>query len=402
MFTRRDFLMTSLGTSPLVALAPAVPAFLARTARAALPERDARLLVVIFLDGGNDGINTVVPYRDEGYPKHRQSLRLPEDRLIKIDDQVALHPAMRDAATLLETGRLAIIQGVSYPNPNLSHFESGAIWHTARFDPEEQKTYGWIGRALDSEKNTAVEAGAMFVGAGQVPIALRGRRSAASAIDRLDEFVLSTTTPRQVASKKEADDLTEFVRSSTLNAYSSADRLAEIARAKDSGASYPATGLATRLRLMARLIKAGFGTRVYYTSQPGYDTHYAQLQTHSALLGEFAGALRAFLDDLAASGLADRVTVLVFSEFGRRVAENGSQGTDHGTAAPVFLAGPGVQPGLAGPAPNLVDLDNGNLKWSVDFRRIYATALEQWLGLSSVESLGRRFEPLPLFKAAKG
>jgi uncharacterized protein (DUF1501 family) len=174
--------------------------------------------------------------------------------------------------------------------------------------------------------------------------------------------------------------------------------MADVLRIKDTGAKYPATGLAGRLREIARLIKGGVATRVFYTSQGSYDTHFVQLSLHANLLAELSGALKAFLDDLAVAELADRVLVLCFSEFGRRVQENGSQGTDHGTAGPVFLAGPKVQAGLLGEAPKLLDLQDGDLKMTVDFRRVYAGVLRDWLGLPARAALGGDFDPLPLFK----
>src|SRR5262249_28495964 len=177
------------------------------------------------------------------------------------------------------------------------------------------------------------------------------------------------------------------------------ERMAAVLRAEDRGARYPATGLANRLRVIARLIKGGGGTRVYYTSQDGYDTHYVQAQPHAQLLGELSGALKAFLDDLGAARLADRVAVLCFSEFGRRVQENGSQGTDHGSAGPVFLAGPGVKAGVLGATPSLLDLQDGDLKMSVDFRRLYGGVLEDWLGLPSRPALGGGFAKLALFRS---
>jgi len=196
------------------------------------------------------------------------------------------------------------------------------------------------------------------------------------------------------------EGLHAFVRRSMLDAYTTADRLKEAAAVKDS-AGYPGTALAERLRLIARLLKAGFGTRVYYTVQRSYDSHSVQLPEHARLLGELGGAVRAFLDDLKAAGLAERVAVLCFSEFGRRVAENGSVGTDHGTAGPVFLAGPGMRPGLVGATPSLLDLEDGDLKVGLDFRRVYASVLEDWLGLPSRPALGGAFERLSLFRSPR-
>jgi uncharacterized protein (DUF1501 family) len=412
MLSRRAFLRASLETSTLVALAPTVPGFLACTARAAAPGRDGRVLVVVQLDGGNDGINTVVPFADEGYAKHRKALRLPKERLLKINKDLGLHPAMADAGRLLEGGRLAIVQGVGYPNPNRSHFKSMAIWHSANVnlprggtaDAETRAAYGWIGRALDGGRKPADgSAGAVFVGGGPLPAALRGRRSVASAITRPEDLVLTLKGGAGPAADKPGPggDLAAFVRRSTLDAYATSERMAAVLRAEDRGASYPATALAGRLRVVARLIKGGAGTRIFYTSQGNnaYDTHSAQQQRHADLLGELSGALRAFLDDLAAAKLADRVLVLCFSEFGRRVQENGSQGTDHGTAGPVFLAGPGVRAGLVGEAPRLRDLEDGDLKMAVDFRRVYASVLEDWLGLPGKPALGGAFAKLPLFRS---
>ncbi len=401
MFSRRSFFGRALNSSTLVALSSTVPDFLARSARAAGPARDDRVLVVIELNGGNDGINTVVPYRDEGYERHRSATRLAVRDLIKLDDQVALHPSLSDAARLLDDGKLAVVQGVGYPNPNRSHFESMRIWHTARPDAADAIGSGWIGRVLDERAAASPsDPGAVFVGGHPSPVAVRGRRSAAITLDRTDDYLLGDGAARQSLRPKAGDDdeLTAFLRRTTLDAYATADRMATIARVAP-GRRYPATRLAGGLEQVSRLIKAGIGARFYYVIQGGYDTHAGQLLTHARLLGELSGAIGAFLDDLTTARLADRVAVLCISEFGRRVSDNGSSGTDHGTAGPVLLAGDGVRPGLVGPAPSLTDLQDGDLKVSVDFRRIYAAVLDGWLGLPARPVLGGAFEPLPLFRA---
>jgi uncharacterized protein (DUF1501 family) len=402
MCTRRDFLRSS----SLVALAPTVPAFLARTACAAKPERDGRILVVIQLDGGNDGINTVVPFKDEGYAKHRKQLRLPKEQLVKVDGTVGLHPAMRDAGKLLEAGHFTIVQGVGYPNPSRSHFESMAVWQTARRDPRDHSDYGWLGRSLDEDtghdgKSTGVPA-MVYVGGGQMPPALRGRRSITSALTRPEDFLLAPEArqKRTAAARAEAEDLVGFVSRMAVDAQATAERMKEVLDARDNGPPYPGTALAEQLKLIARLIKAGAGTRVFYTRQPGYDTHASQGGAHFGLLSALSTALKAFLDDLAAAKLAERVVVLCFSEFGRTVRENDSAGTDHGTAGPVFLAGPLLKGGLVGTTPSLLDLDpkHGDLKVSLDFRRVYAAVLEDWLALPSGQALGGKFERLALFR----
>jgi uncharacterized protein (DUF1501 family) len=395
MLSRRAFLKSST----LLSLAPAVPAFLTRAARAARQEKDGRVLVVIELNGGNDGINTVVPFKDEGYAKHRKHLRLPAGELVKVRDGVGLHPALGGMGKLLESGRLAVLQGVGYPNPSRSHFKSMAIWQTARLTPPDGGR-GWLGAALDGAAPPADRSPAsVLVGMDGPPRALRGERTTPAGLAHLDDLLLAgPDDPRKLALPAgPGEDVRAFVSRTLLDAYTTADRLKDATRVKDGGA-YPNTRLADRLRLVARLLKAGFGTRVYYAVQPGYDTHYSQLPHHANLLGELGGALRAFLDDLRGAKLDDRVAVLVFSEFGRRVAENGSFGTDHGTAGPVFLAGAAVRGGLVGETPGLLDLQDGDLKVGLDFRRVYATVLRDWLGLPAREALGGEFEPLPLFQ----
>src|SRR5262249_27311018 len=244
MFSRRTFLKSST----LLALAPTVPHFLAWTARAAEPVRDGRILVVIEMNGGNDGINTVAPFADEGYAKYRKTLHLDKDRLLKVNDKVGLNPAMGDAGKLLEAGQLAIVQGVGYPNPNRSHFRSMAIWQTARFDEEEHKSYGWLGRALDG--GPAGGSG-LLVGSGAPPVALRGRGAAVSAIERIDAFTLAAgADPRKalapspyplprrggegrVRGEEPGDDLNAFVRRTMLDAYATADRITQAAKKEE-------------------------------------------------------------------------------------------------------------------------------------------------------------------------
>jgi uncharacterized protein (DUF1501 family) len=360
------------------------------------------------MEGGNDGINTVVPFADEGYAKHRKVLRLPTDKLLKLNKEVGLHPAMADAAKLWETGRLAIVQGVGYPNPSRSHFKSMSIWNTAQVSNREPRrneegsaNVGWLGQALDGGRRpTDGSADAAFVGTGDVPVALWGRRSIASSALRPEHSALTLKNAAKSSGAGAAggSTLAAFVERSTLDAYATSEQMVELLRTKDSGARYPGNELAERLRVIARLLKGGVGTRVFYTSQAWYDTHADQLPSQAPLLGELASALRAFLDDLAAAGLAERVAVLCFSEFGRRVQENGSQGTDHGTAGPVFVAGTKVKAGLVGATPKLLDLQDGDLKMSIDFRRVYAAVLDDWLGLPSETALHGKFDLLPLFR----
>jgi uncharacterized protein (DUF1501 family) len=397
MLSRRDFLRRS----SLIALAPTVPAFIARTALAAGAERHRRVLVVVQLDGGNDGINTVVPHSDEGYLKHRKSLRLRKEDLVKVNEQLGLNPALRDLGKLLEAGQLGIVQGVGYPNPSRSHFESMAVWHTARLDPKEHAGPGWIGLGMDGNKKAATPS-MVFVGGGPMPPALRSRRSVASALTRPEDFVLAQEAKYALSPGAETkDDLAAFVHRMADEGHATAERMKGVVAGKDEGPAYPNQELAQQLRLVARLIKADVGTRVFYTRQAGYDTHAAQYGTHFQLLSNLASGLKAFHDDLKAAKLDERVCVLAFSEFGRTVKENGSAGTDHGTSGPVFLTGAGVKGGVHGATPSLLDLDpkHGDLRTSVDFRRVYATLLESWLGLPAEAVVGKGMEPMPLFRA---
>jgi uncharacterized protein (DUF1501 family) len=401
MLTRRSLLKHSA----LLSMAPAVPGFLARTAMAAQPEPDGRILVVVQLDGGNDGINTVVPFGDEDYARHRRELRIPTDRVCKLTDRVGLHPAMRPAADLIQDGRLAIVQGVGYPNPDRSHFKSMAIWQTAQPQSPGPEVHGWLGRALDGIGGGKPDGpprgpSAVLIGERDLPRALRGRRTVtASFADPADLSLALPAAAGGSTGQSAGDDLAAFVQRTVTNAYTTAEQLATAAgRHNGSTVRYPDCELGRHLELVARSIKTGATARVYYAIQSGYDTHAGQLPTHAQLLGDFSRAICAFLDDLAAAKQADRVVLLAFSEFGRRPAENGSLGTDHGTAGPMFLAGPKVRAGLVGQTPRLGELVDGDLKWSIDFRQVYATLLEKCLGIPAETVLGQRFENLPLLK----
>jgi uncharacterized protein (DUF1501 family) len=388
MLTRRSFLKAS----SLLALAPTLPAFLAKTARAAEPDRDGRVLVVVQLDGGNDALNTVVPHADPEYAKLRPTLKLPPRELIKVTDAVGLHRALQPLGDLLEKGQLAVLPGVSYPNPNRSHFRSMAIWHTAKFDPDEHTGYGWLGRALDGKGGSST-----LVGGGGVPGALRARRSAALALNGPEDLVVAdAATAKRALGAQPKDDLLAFVRRQAADGYAAGEKMAGLTRGSD--AAYPGTRLGERLRLTAGLLKSDLGARVFYTIQPGYDTHAAQNFTHANLLGEFAGAVKAFFTDLEKAKLAERVLLLAFSEFGRTIKENGSAGTDHGTDGCVFVAGGGVKGGLVGTMPSLTDLEEREPKMTTDFRCVYATVLDKWLNCSGEEVLGAKFEHLALLQ----
>ena len=410
MIHRRHFLRHS----SLVSLAPAIPTLFSATARAAESGADHPVLVVIQLDGGNDGLNTVVPYGDDGYGRARNRLRIKPDDLHRLDEHTGLHPSLRGLKELFDDGSLAIVQGVGYPNPDRSHFRSMKIWQTASFDDEDHDGYGWLGRGLDERAvkrrikypsaildKSHHGADAVFVGKDEVPLALWGRRSEVMSLSRTSDLELQN--PRQLfglsapAEVRTQHDLTQFVTQQVLAAHDASDQLRRARVAQDSSkSSYPNSELAAQLQTVSRLLHSGCASRVFYTVQSGYDTHANQLPTHARLLREFSDALQFFLTDLGKSELGDRGVVLVFSEFGRRVAENDSRGTDHGAAGPVFLAGRRINAALLGGSPDFDRLVDGDLPMETDFRRIYATLLDRWLGIDSTEVLGDSFETLPI------
>jgi uncharacterized protein (DUF1501 family) len=398
MLTRRQVLKQSL----LMSLAPAVPGFLARTARAAEPDKDRRVLVVVQLDGGNDGLNTVVPFRDENYARLRPKLKLEPTRLIKLTDELAFHPSLKRAAPLFHDGRMSIVQGVGYPNPDRSHFRSMAVWHSARLAEAEHGQYGWLGRALDASAATTAGPQSIYSSPGSVPVALWGRRSTTAVVKSREELTLDAPLSLLRAAAATAGDsspLAQFAAEASRDAFATCERLAPVLAAdtKLDPDDHP-TRLGAHLSIISALLKSGSTARVFYANQPGYDTHAAQSYDHSRLLGELAGGLATFFADLTASGLADRVLVLVFSEFGRRAAENASEGTDHGSAAPVLVVGPNLASPTIGPPPNLGDLEQGDVRTAIDFRQVYAAILERWLEVPSVEVLGGKFEGVPLFR----
>ncbi|SIN70390.1 Uncharacterized conserved protein, DUF1501 family [Singulisphaera sp. GP187] len=415
--TRREMLRLGLGSSALLACGPTVPQFLARSAHALAEDRPTakgQILVVVQLDGGNDGLNTVVPYRDDEYRKRRPKLAISAGEVKKVDDRVGLHPRLEPFAKLLEQERLAIVQGVGYPNPNRSHFDSMAIWQTAKTELDKAAP-GWLARTLDRQLAPNGDAAGLHIHeAFPLPWALAGGRQVIPSMARLEQFRRRLGMPQGAEATAQIEALDrlarqargepgsplQFVERCGLITYASSARLERIQQDQPTAkADYPeGYGLARRLQWIAQLIKAGLTTAIYYTHLDGFDTHSGQLPRHANLLSELGTSLRAFLNDLEKSGESERVVVLVFSEFGRRLDENGSGGTDHGTAAPVFLLGQPVKAGLHGPYPDLTHLEDGDPIHAVDFRRIYATLLDRWLGVPHRDILGADFEPLPVLR----
>lgn len=433
LHTRREFLRTSLLGG---ALATTVPAFLSNTMSAlsaaaadsatqAITGRDGRILVVLQMAGGNDGLNTVVPFANDHYRRARPSLGIAGDDVLKLNDDLGLHPALTGVKALFDAGQLSIVQGVGYPNPNRSHFRSTEIWQTAS-EADRVEKYGWIGRYFDNACEGCDPTIGVCIGR-ETPQAfsakhptgvtlenpdayrfLRADRPGPGEEDLMEESYrrMNEMVPEENVSGGSIGSLSgtvghsgsalDFIQRTAMDAQISSDEILKISRRSRNQADYPATRLGNSLKLVARLIGGGLPTRIYYASQGGYDTHTNQAGTQQRLLGELGGAVQAFCTDLKAQGNLDRVLVMTFSEFGRRVEQNASGGTDHGAAAPLFLIGPSVKAGFAGQYPSLApeDLFRGDLKFSVDFRSVYATVLEHWLQTNSRPILGKEFPVL--------
>jgi uncharacterized protein (DUF1501 family) len=405
--TRRKFLasVSAAASAGLTSLAPRAPGFLLESA-ALGAERPAgeRILVVVQLSGGNDGLNTVIPYEDEVYRSKRPSLALGAGNVIKLERGLALHPRMKGFESLLEKRWLSIVQGVGYPNPNRSHFESMDIWHTAHLRPQDRAA-GWLGRAFDAQRAAGrgpSDPPGMHLGGEVQPLALAARDVPSPSLRSLDQFKLQTDEgagraqaieAAASARRPEASDLLKFVQTRTTAALEISRRIAAANQAYKTPVAWPESELAGKLKQVAQLIDAGLTTRVYYVALDGFDTHSDQANAHAGLLNQLSGALAAFAEDLQAHGHLSRVLTLVFSEFGRRAQENASRGTDHGAAAPVFLVGSKVKPGLVGQHPKLNDLADGDLKFHTDFRAVYAALLSRWLGWPAEPILGEGFAP---------
>ena len=403
MTNRRQFIQATLGSTALVSLSMGVPEVLLGASAKAIENRDEKILIVIQLSGGNDGLNTVVPYGNDEYYKNRFTLAIAREQVQKINDQVGFHPSLSGFSELLEQNQLSLIQGVGYPNPNRSHFESMDLWHTAhRF--QESSQLGWLGRCLG--ESIQGELPAVHYGGGKQPLALATRKQPAVTIRSLDQFRLDMGERNERLTRGIVSDMRQdrpvdnpllgFVHESASVALSTSQRMESILD-DDATKKFPATRLGKKLAAVSRLIDSGLPTRIYYVTHEGFDTHSNQAAAHAALLTELGDASQALMADLQEKGHSDRTLVMTFSEFGRRVRENASRGTDHGSAAPLFLFGGRVRSGPLNQHPSLTDLDQGDLKFSTDYRSVYATVLEEWLGVESQPVLGQQFEKLDLF-----
>jgi uncharacterized protein (DUF1501 family) len=366
-----------------------------------------RILVVLQLSGGNDGINTVVPFADPTYATLRPTLGVPTSDVLHLTDQVGLHPNLTRLKGLYDQGKVAVIQGVGYPNPNRSHFRSMDIWHSARPDSFERS--GWLGRyvaACQCAQDNALPAisvgdqlNSMFwTETTLVPaVASIGAFSFLTDTKYKNDRTFQLQTLQNIYSQ--AGNWSQYeslIRRGTVDALAGADELQKVAAAYDTPVKYPANnGLASQLKLVGQVIAGNVGTRLFSVSQGGFDTHANEKDTHARLMSQLDEAVDAFMQDLANLNRQDDVVIMTFSEFGRRARQNGSAGTDHGTAEPMFIMGNKVHGGLYGSYPSLNDLDtNGDLKYSADFRSVYAGMLLDQVGAAPEPILGGSFDPL--------
>jgi len=364
-----------------------------------------KILVIIQLSGGNDGLNTIVPYRNDIYYKSRPSIAIPSDKVLKLNDEVGFNPALESLRGLYDNAQMSIINNVGYPNPDRSHFRSMDIWQTASESTEYLNT-GWIGRYLDANcSGNCVPYQALEID-DTLSLSMKGEKVKALSVQDPEKLYkqISGNFINKIAQNKAVNehDNVAYLYKTLAETASSAEflhtkRAAAQSKTYRSIAQYPQGELGQRLKTISELIVSGMPTNIYYVSISGFDTHFNQLNQQERLLKNYAESVNTFVNDLKKNDRFKDVAILTFSEFGRRVKQNASGGTDHGTANNVFLMSENLKrPKVLNEAPNLTDLDEGDLKFSVDFRQIYASLLKDWLKTDSKAILGENFQSLNL------
>jgi uncharacterized protein (DUF1501 family) len=408
--SRRDFLARGLYG---IGVGATLPMFLSRTTAAltaqalqgtSVEKHPERILVVVELSGGNDGLNTLVPYGDPAYYRARPHIGIPDREVIKVSDGFGFHPSMVGFERLYKDGQMAVVHGCGYDHPSFSHFSSMSYWHTGV--PNGGETLGWLGRLADDHYNPATKNVIVNIGLSQ-SLAVRSGKHSPLVFDDPARFRREGTDVEKQAlgalseARVTSNPTLEFLASTARNATDSSDFVRQASAAYRTPVDYGiGNAFGGGLQRVAALIAANMPTRLYYVVYQGnsFDTHVQQADLHSRLLMYTADAVRAFVQDIARIGRGDDVAVMMFTEFGRRVEENGSLGTDHGTATPMFMFGKHVRAGFYGQPPSLTDLDDGNLKMTTDFRRVYATVVKEWLGYDDTAAvLKGRFDPLGIF-----
>jgi len=412
--SRREFLARGLYG---IGLGAGLPIILSRTSAAltaqalqgtSMEKHPERILVVLELSGGNDGLNTVVPHGDPAYYRARPHIGIPAREVLTVDDHFGFHPSMVGFERLYKDGRMAIVHGCGYDHPSLSHFSSMSYWHTGV--PNAGEPLGWLGRLADDHLDPATRNLIVNIGTSQ-SLAVRSGKHSPLVFDDPARFRRDGTDAEKRVlaglggehTQPTANSTLDFLAATARNAADSSDFVRQASAAYRTPVDYGiGNAFGGGLQRVAALIAAGMKTRLYYVSYQGnaFDTHVQQGDVHSRLLMYTADAVRAFLDDVARLGRGNDVAVVMFTEFGRRVEENGSLGTDHGTATPMFLFGARdrIKGGLYGQPPSLTDLDDGNLKMTTDFRRVYSTAIKEWLGYDDTDTILKgRFDALGAF-----
>jgi len=395
LIKRKEFLQVgSLATASLF-----LPRFLSAFERPAMVPPGNKVLVVLQLSGGNDGLNTVIPIRNDIYYKERPKLGIAKDKALKLTDDAGLNPALSTLKDLFDEGSLGIINGVGYPNPDRSHFRSMDIWHSASNSNEYIYT-GWLGRYLDAQCAGCDRPTQALEIDDVLSMALKGEKSKGIAMKdprRLfntsnDKFFKDISQNH----KEEAGEQTASYLYKTLaETISSADYIFQQSKLRPSNSSYPNSDLGKSLQTISTLIQSDINTKVYYVSLGSFDTHIAQEGQQKRLFTQLNEALKAFVNDLKSCHRFEDVLITSFSEFGRRVAQNASGGTDHGTANNMFLIGGGLkQKGLINEMPDLSNLQEGDLKHTVDFKNVYATILNKWLNADDKAILGKQYSYL--------
>ena len=393
LIKRRDFLKAgSLATASLF-----VPQFLKAVEGKNTLAPNGKVLVVLQMSGGNDGLNTVIPVRNDIYYRERKRIAVPRETSLALGDEAGLHPVLTAMKNAYDQGEMAVLNSVGYPNPDRSHFRSMDIWHSASAASEYWQT-GWIGRYLDAQ--CAGRPSAAIEIDDTLSFALKGEQRKGLALQdpkRLYESAHSQYFADYSAAHQhiEAEAPVAYLYKTMAETLSSADYLYEQSRRKPISSAYPATGLGKQLKTIASLILADTDTSVYYVSLGSFDTHINQEGQQKRLFQEMNDALAAFIKDMKTNGKWNDVLLATFSEFGRRVSQNASGGTDHGTANNmIFLGGALREKGLLNPLPDLSDLDDGDLKYKIDFRQVYATLLHGWLDADAEKVLGQKFDLL--------
>lgn len=402
-WSRRNFLRATAGGG--FALAANVPSFLGQLCAAAPKEND-RILVVFQFSGGNDGLSTVVPHGIDDYYKARPKLAIPKNQVLTIDDSIGIVKTAAAFKEMYDEGNATIIQGVGYPNPNRSHFVSMDYWHTGVNAGPVPPT-GWIGRTVDALDPNGNETRAILHIGTARNLAVEGAKHRPISFREADNFGWAGPKDGQKAfermNKQETGGVgpLDFIRKTAVDAVAASKQIRRAVNDYRTPIKWP-TGpggprkAAKDLRTVAALINSGFPARVYYISQGGFDTHFGQKNAHPGLMAEWSQSVKAFHDDMVRLKQDHRVLMLTFSEFGRRVRENFSQGTDHGVAGPVFAYGTPVKGGVIGNHPSLTDLDKGDLKPATDFRNVYAGVARDWMGVDPANVIGQEFRPISL------